>query len=206
VDELPVPLSEVIPSRFVNKWKNSKVKSRLVVQAYNEQVDDRDDIYAATPLISALKVLLLLSLSLSWSIVGFDVNTAFLHASIPESSFVFIWPPKEYASENDSVVWQLKKSLYGLRTSPKAWQDHVFNVFTEAQLIQMRSECNVWRNQQSNFFIMIYVDDILCIGQPEVIQEVMDRISQVISIKKTGELTPGSSMTFLGSQIEHHVD
>ena len=53
---------------------------------------------------------------------------------------------------------------------------------------------------------MIYVDDILCFGHPEVIQEVMDRISQVISIKKTGELTPGSSMTFLGRQIEHHGD
>ena len=33
VDEIPVSVSEVIPSRFVNKWKNSKVKSRLVVQA-----------------------------------------------------------------------------------------------------------------------------------------------------------------------------
>ena len=161
VDELPVPVSEVIPSRFVNKWKNSKVKSRLVVQAYNQHIEDQDDIYAATPLISILKVLLLLSLSLSWSIVGFDVNTAFLHASIPVTSNIFIWPPKEYASEDGSVVWQLKKSLYGLRTSPKAWQDHVFNVFNEAQLIQMRSECNVWRNQQSNFFIVIYVDDIV---------------------------------------------
>ena len=91
VDEIPVPVSEVIPSRFVNKWKNSKFKLRLV-QAYNQQVDDRDDIYAATPLMSILKVLLLLSLFLSWSIVGFDVNTAFLHASVPITSLIFIWP------------------------------------------------------------------------------------------------------------------
>ena len=91
-DSIPVPITQVIPSSFVNKWKNSAVKSRLVVQAYNQEVQDRDEIYAATPLISTLKILLL-AVTFNWVIIGFDVNTAFLHALIPDDQPIFIWPP-----------------------------------------------------------------------------------------------------------------
>jgi len=133
-DSISVPITQVIPSRFVNKWKNSAVKSRLVVQAYNQEVQDQEEIYAATPLISTLNILLLLALTFNWVIMGFDVNTAFLHAQIPDDQPTFIWPPKEVSTPDNPIVWPLKKSLYGLRTSPKAWQDHVFKVFTEVGL------------------------------------------------------------------------
>ena len=144
--------NRIIGSRFVNRWKGDAVKSRLVVQAYRQVIDDRGEIFAATPLFASLKLLLILAFVFHWNIVGYDVNTAFLHASLPEQERVHIWPPKEFASPDNSVVWLLLKSLYGLRTSPHGWQSHISQIFRQIGLIEFKSEGSVWRSISSDFF------------------------------------------------------
>ena len=54
-----------------------------------------------------------------------DVSTAFLHAPIEKDHDgkqrdVYLWPPKEFCQQQDKI-WRLKKAMYGLRSSPKAW-------------------------------------------------------------------------------------
>ncbi len=54
---------------------------------------------------------------------------AFLHAPLG-NQHVYIWPPKEYYPEG-TTLWRLKKAMYGLRSSPKAWQDYFAKSMTE---------------------------------------------------------------------------
>lgn len=44
-----------------------------------------------------------------------DVKTAYLHA--PTDYKIYINPPKGYQEEDDSLVYKLEKSLYGLKQS-----------------------------------------------------------------------------------------
>ncbi len=56
--------------------------------------------------------------------------------------------------------------MYGLRSSPKAWQDHFAKTMKDLGLRRLISEANVYVNATSDVFIMVYVDDIMIIGDP----------------------------------------
>eukprot|EP00971_Amphidinium_carterae_P335599 6471544-Amphidinium_carterae.2 len=43
----------------------------------------------------------------------------------PIEEEVFVQPPKEFYHNRPSMLWSMKKALYGLRTSPKQWQEHL---------------------------------------------------------------------------------
>ena len=54
------------------------------------------------------------------------MSTAFLYASLPEGQDVYCRPPNvlvRLGLVQPGIVWKLKKALYGLRTSPKAWEE-----------------------------------------------------------------------------------
>ena len=55
-----------------------------------------------------------------------DVPTAFLYAPLIEKRDVCCRPPQvlvKLGLVERGVVWKLKKALYGLRTSPRAWKE-----------------------------------------------------------------------------------
>jgi hypothetical protein len=56
--------------------------------------------------------------------------------------------------------------MYGLRSSPKAWQDHLAKVLTDLGLKRLQSEPNVYAN----------VDDLLFIGEPEEVTRIFKEI------------------------------
>lgn len=79
---------------------------------------EKDDIYASTPLLISLKLLLLIGLSKGYKFNFYDDNTAFLHAALKEE--VYVKPPPDFYP-NGGVLWRLRKAMYGLKTVPKAW-------------------------------------------------------------------------------------
>ena len=164
VDGLPPEtIRGAIDTRWVHKYKTpTQMRSRIVAKGYNEKIDDSDSIYASTPLFVILRLLLILALARGWKIRFGDVSTAFLHTPIT-SLFTYIWPPKEYYPSG-RTLWRLKKAMYGLRSSPKAWQGHFANTMKDLGLRRLISEANVYANATSDVFIMVYVDDIMIIG------------------------------------------
>lgn len=93
-----------------------------------------------------------------------DISTAFLHA-LAASAGLVLRPPKEYYT-NPNILWRLQKAMYGLRSSPKAWQDHLAKVLTDLGLKRLQSEPNVYAN----------VDDLLFIGEPEEVTRIFKEI------------------------------
>ena len=116
----PVQLKSAIPTRWVRTWKGDQVKCRLVAKDLKckDFVRDKDDMYAATPAFVVVKMLTVLALSFGWCIWCADVATAFLHAPLVGDP-VFVLPPPDHHS---TLIWRLKKAMYGLRQAPKAWQ------------------------------------------------------------------------------------
>ena len=53
-----------------------------------------------------------------------DISTAFRHAKAATED-LFMFPPAEFYNPEDQVLWKLNKAIYGLRSSPKAWQNHL---------------------------------------------------------------------------------
>ena len=58
-------------------------------------------------------------------------------------------------------MWKLNQAIYGLRSSPKQWQDHIAEVLTALELTRLKTDSNVYRNKAGTAYIMVYVDDLL---------------------------------------------
>ena len=64
----PKELKEVIKSRWVLVWKGEDVKARLVAKGFTQNVSELD-LYASTPMLCSLKILLLLAQHRGWKVL-----------------------------------------------------------------------------------------------------------------------------------------
>ena len=83
--------------------------------------------------------------------------------------------------------------MYGLRSSPKQWQDHIATVLTKLGLIRLKTDSNVYRNKEGTAYIMIYVDDLLLLGEGHIIDKIFEQIEKEVLLRPTGELQPGTT-------------
>ena len=92
-----------------------------------------DDFTASkTPSYPSLRMAQSVASHMGWPIECWDVSTAFLYARLfgdrdtdLGGNEIFMKPPRilvETEVVDDGVVWKIKKALYGLRTSPIAWE------------------------------------------------------------------------------------
>ena len=195
----------IIGSKWVHRNKGDEVRSRIVGLGYDEVIKDADDIYASTPLFAILRVILCIALARGWSIKVGDISTAFLHASIGATSNILLKPPAEFYT-NRNILWRLKKAMYGLRSSPKAWQDHLAAILQELGYIRLKSEPNVYKHPEGQAYIMVYVDDLLFVGETAEIDNIFKKIQEKMLLRPTGEASPGKTISFLGRKITNHGD
>ena len=95
-DEIPIEhcSQEDIDNALDGSWVKrretaTKVRCRLCVRGCFQETVDQDDVFASTPTLVTLRVLLLVTLSRCWT----DISTAFLHAPMTER--ILLKPPSE---------------------------------------------------------------------------------------------------------------
>lgn len=72
--------------------------------------------------LNTVRVLSLLAVNLDWTLQQLDIKNAFLNEELEEEVFMTI--PSGFNKKNkENQVCKLKKSLYGLKESPRAWFD-----------------------------------------------------------------------------------
>ena len=200
--------NNIIDSRWVLRQKGNEVRARIVAKGFTERINDLDDIYASTPIFQILRILLTLAIFKQWFVRAGDISTAFLHAPTGNDN-LYMWPPAELYGQHSTIVWQLLKAIYGLRTSPKSWQDFLADVLKQLGLTRLVSEPNVYRNEQQTVFVMVYVDDLLFLGEQSEVNKIFEAIQQKVLLRPTGELTYGKTISFLGRNLTNkgdHID
>ena len=197
--------NKIIKSRWVLRQKGDIVRARIVAKGYTEEVKDNDDIYASTPIFCVLRLLLTMSLVNNWKVKAGDISTAFLHAKAATDD-LFMFPPTEFYNPEDQVVWKLNKAIYGLRSSPHAWQKHLAETLQQLGMERLASEPNVFKTTAGNAFVLCYVDDLLFLGEPTVVDKLFTDIQQHLLLRPTGDLTVGNTINFLGRNITNNGD
>ena len=190
----------------MKRWKiDIELRMRLVVQGYFQDSSsiDADSIYASTPSLVTLRLLLVMALARSWEISPADISAAFLHASIEEP--VFVWPPSEYYSEGN-CLWRLNRAMYGLRQSPKLWQEHFATVISKLGFRRCKSDSNLYCHKSRSLYVLAYIDDLLIVGDAKLKKEFIDALSKELLMKIIGELKPNTEHSFLGRKLRHNGD
>jgi hypothetical protein len=76
----------------------------------------------SSPVVKLAIVLMVLTTAVSynWSIQQLDVKNAFLYGTLTEA--VYYWQPTGFANPaHPYLVCHLRKSLYGLKQTPRVW-------------------------------------------------------------------------------------
>ena len=119
---------------------------------------------------------------------------------------LYVVPPQEFYDQG-SVLWKLKKALYGLRTAPRAWQDHLAELLYTHNFKRMQSEANIYVNLALKVTILVYVDDLMVCGNKKAIAEIMTTLSKSLLLKRTGDLaTDGVGTEFIGRTFTRQGD
>ena len=107
-----------------------RFKARLVAKEYTQTYEiDYTDTFALVAKINTVRVLLSLAANLDWPLQQFDVKNAFLHGELTKEVYMDL-PLGYMPGRHNQKVCRLKKVLYGLKRSPRAW----FRRFTKSMI------------------------------------------------------------------------
>ena len=96
--------------------------------------------------------------------------------------------------------------MYGLRSSPSAWPNHLAHILQDLKMTRLKSEPNVYKTNNGTTYILVYVDDLLFIGQDDIVNELFAAIQKQLMLRPTGELSMEQTISFLGRDITSKGD
>ena len=135
-------------------------KARLVARG-NQQEEGIDFIETYSPVVrtATIRSVLHIATVKGWNIKQLDVETAFLHGDLKETVYMK-QPPGFTDPEKPNHVCKLRKAIYGLRQSPRAWF-YKFRMF----LIEFGFKCThgdpslfVYLRGSNVIYLLLYVD------------------------------------------------
>ena len=177
-----------------------RFKARLVAKGYTQTYGiDYTETFAPVAKINTVRVLLSLATNLDWPLQQFDVKNAFLHGELSEEVYMDLPPGCMIPKRHSHKVCRLKKSLYGLKQSPRAW----FGRFTKSMIDfgyhQSNSDHTLFLKKQQGKItaLIVYVDDMVVTGNdPEERKALQNHLSKEFEMKDLGPLK-----YFLGIEV-----
>uniref|UniRef100_A0A2N9I636 Integrase catalytic domain-containing protein n=1 Tax=Fagus sylvatica TaxID=28930 RepID=A0A2N9I636_FAGSY len=144
-----------------------RFKARLVAKGYTQTYGiDYQETFAPVAKINTIRVLLSLAANLEWPLQQFDVKNAFLHGDLEEEVYMD-FPPGFSTSSESGKVCRLRKSLYGLKQSPRAWFGRFTHSMRKYGYHQSQSDHTLFlkhSNEGKVTALIVYVDDIVVTG------------------------------------------
>ncbi|KAK1620309.1 hypothetical protein QYE76_025826 [Lolium multiflorum] len=202
-DEDPATYEEAMMSPDSNKWQEA-MKSEMGSMYDNKVwtlVDLPDSRKAvenkwifkrktdADAKLKSVRILLAIAAFFDYEIWQMDVKTAFLNGDIEEE--LYMVQPKGFVDpKNVDKVCKLQRSIYGLKQASRSWNRRFDKVIKDFGFIQCHGEACIYKkvSGSSVAFLILYVDDILLIGNDiELLSSVKGYLNNSFSMKDLGE-------------------
>ena len=118
-----------------------------------------------------------------------DMKTAFLNGYLEED--IYMEQPLGFtSSDSDHKVCKLQRSIYGLKQASRSWNTHFNDMIKKFGLIKNDEEPCVFKKVSGSviIFLLLYVDDILLIGNDiSILTTIKIWLSKEFSMKDLGE-------------------
>ena len=160
----------------------SRYKARLVVRGFMQ--GNVEETYAPVVYFTTVRAALAVALLKGYGVHQMDVKTAFLRGEL--DSDVYTTPPIGVQLCGPGEVLKLKKGLYGLKQAQTLWNKKWVDVMTHLKFTSLLSDACAFR--RGNSWILLYVDDIIIIGEHNYIHAIKKELSTHLDVKDLGML------------------
>ncbi|KAJ9561345.1 hypothetical protein OSB04_006505 [Centaurea solstitialis] len=165
-------------------------KARLVAKGFTQTHGiDYDETFSPVAMLKSIRILMAISAYFNYEIWQMDVKTAFLNGKLTED--VYMEQPEGFEDpKNPNKVCKLLKSIYGLKQASRSWNLHFDERIKEFGFAKSEFESCVYTKFSGSIvtFLVLYVDDILLIGNDvPTLQSVKSWLSRCFQMKDLGE-------------------
>lgn len=166
-------------------------KARLVAKGFTQREGiDYEETFSPVAMLKSIRILLSIAAHLDYEIWQMDVKTAFLNGSLEED--IYMKQPDGFIEKGqEHLICKLKKSIYGLKQASRSWNICFDQVIKSYGFDQCQDESCVYKKCDGNVvvFLVLYVDDILLIGNNvKVLSNVRVWLSKQFDMKDLGEV------------------
>ncbi len=181
-----------------------RYKARLVARGFTQTYGvDYNETFAHVTKFTSICCIPALAALEDIEIHQMDVKIAFLNGKLEKE--IYMEQPQGFVHQGDEhLVCKLHKSLYGLKQSPRAWNQKLNAFLKSIEFMKSEADPSVYvaRVGDVKFFIVVYVDDLIlvCNDQNKLLQ-IKEKLSQKFEMKNLGELH-----FFLGMEVERNHD
>ncbi|GMG39212.1 unnamed protein product [Aspergillus oryzae] len=207
---VPLPQGrKAIGCRWVFRIKENQAgeierfKARLVAKGFSQKYGvDYEETFAPVAKFTSIRILLSLAAKYNLTVHQMDVKTAFLNGLLDED--IYMVQPEGYTDEErPDYVCHLKRSLYGLKQSPRMWNQTIDKFMLELEFKKCKADHCIYAkwNDQDMIFVALYVDDlVLASNNDELLKSTKEALSSRFDMTDLGHLR-----YFLGMEIEQDL-
>ncbi len=103
----------------------SRYKARLVTKGYAQIYGiNYEETYSPVAKMTIVKAIITMVATKGWSLHQMNVKNVFLHGDLQEEVYME-QPPDNVDQTHPNLVCMLKKTLYDLKQSPRAWSNKI---------------------------------------------------------------------------------
>ena len=168
----------------------TKFKARLVAHGNKQKYGmDYWETYAPVSSSRAIRTLLAIAASKKMTIHQLDIDTAFLNADLQEE--IYMSPPDGIPNIPNGHLLRLKKSIYGLKQSPRNFNINLNKHIESMGFKRCVSDTCIYLKtvNDKDVYISVYVDDIIIACQDDnIIADIKTQIATKYKIKDMGEM------------------
>ena len=176
-------------------------KARLVAQGFlqNHGVD-YDETFFPVVRFESVRTVIALAAKHDLKLHQLDINMAFLNGELNEE--IYMKKPEGFEVKGkEHLVCKLNRSLYGLKQSPRCWNEALKSQLKKMHFKQLENDPCIYTltSGREIFIAAVYVDDIILASKYLTrIQEFIKSISESFNIKDMGKFH-----YFLGVKIAY---
>lgn len=176
-----------------------RFKARLVAKGFSQKYGvDYEETFAHVAKFTLIRIVLSLATKYDLKLHQMDVKTAFLNCGLGED--IYMQQPDGYADPSrPEHVCKLKRSLYGLKQSPRIWNRTIDDFMVKMGFTKSKSDHCIYskRSDESMIFVVLYVDDLIIASSDGILLSTTKQaLSERFEMTDLGELK-----FFLGMEI-----
>lgn len=176
-----------------------RYKARLVAKGFQQKPGvDYNETYSPVAKLATIRTVLAVATHRRMHVHQLDVKTAFLYGELEEDVYMAI---PEGVAAPPNFVCKLDRSLYGLKQSPRCWNNKLNDLLLDFGFTRSRHDyCLYTRiDDRGGVYIIIYVDDLLIAGDRlDLVKEIKRALSKKLQMTDCGVVNH-----FLGMKIRY---